>query len=77
MNIKNEKGQVTFRMKVGKDMVRNTMSISTARGIIARGKTSEEVNGELIIDGLYFFPVEPKKKKTETEITESELSENE
>ena len=63
MEIKHEKGIVTFRMRAGKDMVRNNMPIGIAKSIIAKAKTTKEVNGELVVDDLYFFPVVPEKKK--------------
>ena len=64
MEIKHEKGIVTFRMRAGKDMVRNNMPIGIAKSIIAKAKTTKEENGELIVDDLYFFPVAAEKKNS-------------
>lgn len=63
MEIKQEKGVVTFRMRAGKDMVRNDMPIGIAKSIIAKAKETKEESGELIVDDLYFFPVVAEKKK--------------
>ena len=63
MEIKHEKGIVTFRMRAGKDMVRNDMPIGIAKSIIAKAKTIKQETCEVIVDDLYFFPVVPEKKK--------------
>lgn len=64
--IKNDKGIVTFKMRTGKDLVRSNMGLAYAQSIVARAKDIKEENGEIIVDDLYFFPVETtKKKKTE------------
>ena len=73
MKIKHENKMVTFRMKAGKDMVRSTMLLATAKRIIASAKKTEEHNGELIVDELYYFPIEVEKKdnkETDTETSE-------
>jgi hypothetical protein len=70
VNIKHENGMVTFRMRAGKDMVRSTMHLPTAKSIIAKAKTTEEINGELVVDDLYFFPIKPEKKREKDETTE-------
>ena len=74
MKIKHEKGIVTFRMRAGKDMVRSTMGIATAKYIVAKAKETEERNNELVVDDLYFFPIEIEKKKDKNE-TDTETSE--
>ena len=67
MTIKSENGMVTFRMRAGKDMVRNQMPPHVAKGILARAKTVDKRDGECVVDNLYYFPIEtpPKRKKKE------------
>ena len=61
--IKHTDGMVTFRMRVGKDLVRSTMPITFAQSIMNKSKNIVEADGDIIVDDLYFFPVERKKKK--------------
>lgn len=72
MEIKHEKGIVTFEMRAGKDMVRNTMPIGMAKSIVARAKETKEIEGGVWIDNKYLFPTVPEKKKS----TKKEASEN-
>lgn len=60
-----ENNEVTFKMRTGKDLVRNTMILAYAQSILARAKTIEELDGEVLVDNTYYFPVEKiaKKKK--------------
>jgi hypothetical protein len=69
MKIKHENGMVTFLMRTGKDLVRNTMTIGSAQGIVKKGKTVTEKDGQIIVDDTYFFPAEvaPKSRKKQTE----------
>ena len=73
MEIKHEKGIVTFRMRAGKDMVRNTMPIGIAKSIVARAKETKEIEGGVWVDNKYLFPIAPEKKKP---TTKKEASEN-
>jgi hypothetical protein len=63
---------VTFKMKTGKDLVRSQMGIAYAQSILARAKEVVEKDGEIIVDGTYYFPVEPTKKKKAEEVTDNE-----
>lgn len=63
---------VTFKMKTGKDLVRSQMGVAYAQSIVARAKEVVEKNGEIIVDGTYYFPVEPTKKKKVEEVTDNE-----
>ena len=65
MEIKHEKGIVTFRMRAGKDMVRNTMPLGTAKSIVAKAKETKEIDGGVWVDNKYLFPTVSKKKKRE------------
>ena len=65
MEIKHENNVVTFRMRAGKDMVRNTMPLGTARSIIAKAKETKEIDGGVWVDNKYLFPTVPEKKKRE------------
>lgn len=69
MKIKHENGIVTFLMRTGKDLVRSTMTIGSAQGIVKKGKSVIEKDGQIIIDDTYFFPAEvaPKSRKKQTE----------
>lgn len=79
MNIKHENGIVTFLMRTGKDLVRSTMTIGSAMGIVNKSKNVVEQLGltpdvaQIIVDDTYFFPAipEPKRKK-QTEETKDE-----
>ena len=73
MEIKHEKGIVTFRMRAGKDLVRNTMPIGTAKSIVARAKETNEIEGGVWVDDKYLFPTVPEKKKP----TKKEIEKNE
>lgn len=73
MEIKHEKGIVTFRMRAGKDMVRNTMPIGMAKSIVARAKETKDIEGGVWIDNKYLFPTVPEKKKS---ATKKETTEN-
>lgn len=72
MKIKHENGIVTFLMRTGKDLVRNTMTIGSAMGIVKRGKSVTEKDGQIIVDDTYFFPmvVTTKHKRHTEEETE-------
>ena len=70
MKIKHENGIVTYLMRTGKDFVRSTMTIGSAQGIVNRGKSVTEKDGQVIVDDTYFFPavaVPKRKKQTEDE----------
>jgi hypothetical protein len=59
---------VTFKMRTGNDLVRSKMGIAFAQSIIAKAKTTEEKNGEIVVDDTYIFPIEcPKSNKKEGE----------
>lgn len=62
--IKHTDGIVTFRMRTGRDLVRSSMPITFANAITNKSKNIVEVDGEIIVDDLYFFPIEHKKKKS-------------
>jgi hypothetical protein len=63
---------VIFKMKTGKDLVRSQMGIAYAQSILARAKEVVEKDGEIIVDGTYYFPIEPTKKKKAEEVTDNE-----
>ena len=67
MKIKHESGMVTFLMRTGSDLVRNQMTIATAQGIVNKGKTVVEKDGQIIVDDTYFFPAMPKPRKKNVE----------
>lgn len=69
MKIKHENGIVTFLMRTGKDFVRNTMTIGSAQGIVNKGNSVIEKDGQIIVDDTYFFPaVAAPKRKKQTEV---------
>lgn len=75
MNIKNEKGVVTYVMRTGGTFVRSKMSLAQASVIVKTGDNVEETDKrgygvEICVDDTYFFPVEKKAKKKVTEETE-------
>ena len=72
MKIKHENGIVTFKMRTGKDFVRSTMTIGSAQGIVNKGKSVVEEDGQIIVDDKYFFPaiIVPKRKKQTEEDAE-------
>lgn len=62
MNIKHEKGKVSFSMRTGKVFVKNTMLLSQANRLVKKGKKVEvsDARGygkEICVDDTYFFPV--------------------
>ena len=61
--IKHENSIVTFKMKTGKDLVRSMMGLAYATSIVARSKNIVEKDNEIIVDDMYFFPIEIKKNK--------------
>lgn len=67
--IKHENGIVTFEMRTGADLVRSKMPIASAHGIVNRGNELVEIDGKLIVDDTYFFPIEnlPKSRKAKKE----------
>ena len=71
--IKHEKGQVTFVMRTGGNFVKNKMALSSAKYIMHRGKSVEEVDKrgcgvEICVDDKYFFPI--KEESPTNEVTE-------
>ena len=81
MNIKHEKGVVTYVMRTGGTFVRSKMSLAQANVMVKTGNHIEETDKrgygvEICVDDTYFFPVEKKAKKKETEET-TEVAENE
>ncbi len=66
--LKSENGKVTFKMKTGKDLVRNTMILAYAQSILARAKSVVEIDDEVLVDDLYYFPVEKIARKKKTEV---------
>lgn len=72
MKIKHENGIVTFLMRTGKDLVRSTMTIGSAQGVLNKGESVIEKDGQIIVDDTYFFPVAvtPKRKKHTEEVSE-------
>ena len=78
MEIKHEKGIVTFRMRAGKDMVRNTMPLGIAKSIVARAKETKEIDGGVWVDNKYLFPtVREKKPKVEVSEEKKEVEKDE
>ena len=67
MKIKHENGIVTFLMRAGKDMVRSTMTIGAATGIMNHGQNVVEEDGQIIVDDTYFFLAIPNRKKKESD----------
>lgn len=81
MNIKHEKGIVTYVMRTGGTFVRSKMSLAHANVTVKTGNNIEETDKrgygvEICVDDTYFFPVEKKAEKQETEET-TEVIENE
>lgn len=75
--IKHEKGTVTYVMRTGGTFVRSKMPLATANSIVKCGKEVEETDKrgygvEICVDDKYFFPAEPKPRKTKDtdEVTE-------
>lgn len=71
-NIKNEKGIVTYVMRTGKTFVKSTMLLAYANSLVKRSKDVEETDKrgcgvEICVDDTYFFPIEPKRKKKESD----------
>lgn len=65
-------GKVTFFRKFGKDFVRNTMPLSSAQEIIAKGKQVKDMNvfklNNLLcccVDKTYYFQLEEAAPQTE------------
>ena len=56
---------VTFKMRTGKDLVRSHMGLHYALSIVAKSKNIVELDGEILVDDMYFFPVKNTKKKKE------------
>ena len=78
MEIKHEKGIVTFRMRAGKDMVRNTMPLGIAKSIVAKAKETQEIDGGVWVDNKYLFPtVRAKKPKAEVSEEKKEVEKDE
>ena len=78
MEIKHEKGIVTFRMRAGKDMVRNTMPLGIAKSIVAKAKETKEIDGGVWVDNKYLFPtVRAKKQKVEVSEEKKEVEKDE
>ena len=70
MNIKHEKGKVTYAMRTGENFVKSHMPLAHAKSIVRCGKSVEEVDKrgcgvELCVDDKYFFPIEVEKADTE------------
>lgn len=66
----NTNGIVTFKMRTGKDLVRSQMGIAYAQSIVAKAKSVVEDNDEIIVDDIYYFPIENTKTKKKEEVTE-------
>lgn len=64
--LKNTNGRVTFLLRTGKDLVRNTMSLASAQHIIDTGAvTKSDVKGYPIsVDDKWFFEGEVTEKQT-------------
>ena len=71
MKIKHTNGIVTYLVRAGKDLVRSTMSLSSASAIVKNGKNVVEKDNQIIVDDHYFFPAEAEKpapkRKNKTE----------
>ena len=70
MNIKHEKGKVTYVMRTGKSFVKSVMLLAHAKAIVRRSKNVEETDKrgcgmEICVDDKYFFPVVEKTEVTE------------
>ena len=63
MKLITENGMVTFLMKVGKDKVKNQMSLKDASAIISSSQDVVETDTEMIVDDKYFFPAEKVKSR--------------
>ena len=78
MNIKHEKGKVTYVMRTGEQFVKNIMPLAHAKSLMKRGKNVEETDKrgcgmEICVDDKYFFPiVEEKAEKAESTDAEVE-----
>lgn len=78
MNIKHEKGVVTYVMRTGSTFVRSKMTLAQAKVMVKTGNHVEETDKrgygvEICVDDTYFFPMVEKAKKSEdTEVAENE-----
>ena len=63
---------VTFKMKTGKDLVRSQMGLHYANAIVAKSKNIVNIGDEILVDDLYYFPVDNTKKKKAEGETENE-----
>lgn len=68
MNIKHEKGKVTYVMRTGGQFVKNHMPLSHAKALVKRSKNVEETDKrgfgvEICVDDKYFFPIVEEKKE--------------
>ena len=67
--IKHENNIVTFKMRTGRDLVRSQMGLPYALSIVARSKNIVEMDDEIIVDDMYYFPVyHSKNKKKEADV---------
>lgn len=66
--LKNVKGEVTFLLRTGKDLVKNQMAVASAQHIIDNGKVlPSDVEGYPInVDNKWYFEGEPVKSKNTT-----------
>lgn len=64
--LKNTNGRVTFLLRTGKDLVRNTMSLASAQHIIDTGSvTKSDMKGyPIAVDDKWFFEGEVTEKQT-------------
>lgn len=72
MNIKHEKGKVTYVMRTGEQFVKNIMPLAHAKALMKRGKNVEETDKrgygmEICVDDKYFFPIVEEKVEEVTE----------
>ena len=70
MKIKHEKGIVTYVMRTGGTFVRSKMPLATAKAIMKRSKSVEEIDKrgcgvEICVDDKYFFPIVTEEKVDE------------
>ena len=70
MKIKHTNGSVKFKMRAGKDFVRNTMPLATANRILENAKDVKVLKSEIICDNNFFFPRLIESKKKESKIDE-------
>ena len=70
MKIKHENGVVTFRMKTGRDFVRNTMPIGQALAMFKKSNNTVKIGNEVCVDDTYYFPLTEETTEKVKDVSE-------